>query len=234
MMYSSRFLITVRNLTRKLGLNKLILGILDRGGYEDKFGKAILERLQDGDCVWDIGANVGYYSSQFSARVGNEGMVIAFEPVPACYMALKLRVKNISTIQTVNVAIGAKDREVLMVLENEDLSSTHRILSSKAQPAGSITCNVMERSAESIIQEHPEWFPNVIKIDVEGYEGVVFDGLDALLADSRLRCLGVEVHFRLLEERGERDHPILIEQSLKHNGFKVRWTDSSHLIALRD
>ena len=232
-MYSSKIVIIIRNLTRKIGLNKLIGGILPRDGYEDKFGTALLELVKVGDCVWDIGANIGFYTSRFSECVGSEGMVIAFEPVPACFIALKERVKNIPTIQTVNVAMGAKDGEVLMELENEDLAATHRVVSLSIQPAGTKTCTVEERSAVSIIEEHPEWFPNVIKIDVEGYEGLVFDGLDAFLKDSRLRCLGIEVHFRLLEERGERDRPWLIEQSLKHNGFKIRWTDSSHLIALR-
>lgn len=233
MIYSSPALILIRNITRKFGLNKLIGRVLTRGSYEDKFGSAMLAQLQADDCVWDIGANVGLYTCQFSEYIGNKGMVIAFEPVPACFLALKERVNNISTIQPINVAIGAKDGKITMTLDNEDLAATHRVSSSSTKPTGARTCTVKERSPVSIIEEHPEWFPNVIKIDVEGYEGLVLDGLDPLLTDSRLRCLGIEVHFGLLEEQGERDCPQLIEQSLKHKGFNIRWTDPSHLIALR-
>jgi hypothetical protein len=54
-----------------------------------------------------------------------------------------------------------------------------------------------------------------------------------LLDDPRLRCIGIEVHFGVLDERGESARPKQIEQSLLQHGFRVRWTDPSHLIALR-
>ena len=233
MMYSSPALIGIRNVTRKLGLNKLLGLVLTSSGYEDKFGPNMVAQIRPGDCVWDVGANVGLYSLQFAERLGSEGAVIAFEPVPACFEELQERTKNMSTISPVNVAMGAEDGEITMVLENEELAATHRVITNGLSLAGSESCTVIVRSAESVIEEHPEWFPNVVKIDVEGYEGAVFGGLEALLTDSRLRCVGIEVHFGLLEERGERGCPQLIEQSFIQEGYKVRWTDPSHLIAVR-
>lgn len=233
MMYSSPTLIRIRNFTRKLGLNKLIGRVLSGNGYEDKFGSAIFAQVRSGDCVWDVGANVGLYTTQFSARLCGNGKVIAFEPVPACFKELQERTINITTISPVNVAVGAEDGELTMVLDDEDLAATHRVVSHGAFPSDSESCTVTVRSAASLVEEHQEWFPNVMKIDVEGYEGAVFDGVEALLTDRRLRCIGIEVHFGLLEERGEMDRPQLFEQSLKKKGFNVRWTDSSHLIAVR-
>lgn len=233
MMYSSPTLIVLRNITRKFGLNRLIGRVLTGSGYEDKFGPAMLAQVRVSDCVWDVGANVGLYTSQFAERTGGKGMVIAFEPVPACFGELQERTKSITTIRPVNVAMGVKDGEIAMALDNEDLAATHRVVLPGVPHTDSGSCTVAVRSAVSVVEEHPEWFPNVIKIDVEGYEGAVFDGLYTLLTDPRLRCIGIEVHFGLLEERGERDRPQLIKQSLTRKGFNVRWTDPSHLIAVR-
>src|SRR5689334_16415618 len=38
--------------------------------------------IRPGDTVVDIGANLGYYTKLFSEWVGNNGKVIAIEPVP--------------------------------------------------------------------------------------------------------------------------------------------------------
>ncbi len=77
------------------------------------------------------------------------------------------------------------------------------------------------------------WFPNVVKIDVEGHEGAVLDGMADLLKDVRLRCIGIEVHFGLLAERGELYRPKEMEATLRRHGYRLRWTDPSPLIALR-
>ena len=233
MMHSSPTLIRIRNFTRKLGLNGLIGRVLSGNGYEDKFGSAIFAQVRSGDCVWDVGANVGLYTTQFSARLCGNGKVIAFEPVPACFEELQERTKNISNISSVNVAMGAEDGEVTMMLDDEDLAATHQVVSNGPKFKNSRHCVVSVRSAASLVNDNQDRFPNVIKIDVEGYEGAVFDGLETLLTDTRLRCIGIEVHFGLLEVRGERKRPQLFEKTLIKNGYNVRWTDSSHLIAIR-
>lgn len=233
MVYSSPAFIAIRNVTRKLGINNLLGQIFAGSSYEDKFGSAMLAEIREDDCVWDVGANVGLYSSQFAECLGGKGMVIAFEPVPACYSELKEQTKNLGLIFPVNAAMGADDGEITMVLDNEELAATHRVVSTDTQLNDSESCTVTVRSGASVVEEHPEWFPNIIKIDVEGFEGAVFDGLSTMLADERLRCIGIEVHFGLLEERGESDKPKFFDKMLKQQGFNVRWTDSSHLVAVR-
>ena len=108
MIYSSPVFVAVRNVTRKMGLNNLLGRVFAGSGYEDKFGEAMLSEIREGDCVWDVGANVGLYTSQFAERLGGKGTAIAFEPVPACYSALKERTKNMTTVWPVNIAMGAE------------------------------------------------------------------------------------------------------------------------------
>jgi hypothetical protein len=75
--------------------------------------------------------------------------------------------------------------------------------------------------------------PNVVKVDVEGFEEEVLLGMGELLASSLLRCLLVEVHFKTLEKRGRAMAPVRIEKLLAGNGFRTRWVDASHIFATR-
>ena len=130
-----------------------------------------------------------------------------------------------------NVAVGASDGHIAMSLETDPLAATHRIVESQSGQRN--TVDVPIRSVSSILRENQDLFPNIIKIDVEGHEGAVMDGMGDTLTDSRLRCIGIEVHFSLLDERGESKRPQEIEKNLINHGFKVTWTDASHLLAIR-
>ena len=49
---------------------------------EPHLQKAIRQFVAAGDTVYDIGANLGYVSLSLAKRVGPQGRVIAFEPIP--------------------------------------------------------------------------------------------------------------------------------------------------------
>ena len=47
-------------------------------GYEQSFRSAMLACIRPGDCVWDVGANVGFYSELFAdgRRTRREGDLV--------------------------------------------------------------------------------------------------------------------------------------------------------------
>ena len=75
--------------------------------------------------------------------------------------------------------------------------------------------------------------PNVIKIDVEGFELEVLTGMAQFLASPTLRSLFIEVHFSILSERGRTEAPRKIVHRFRLTGFNVKWLDPSHLVAQR-
>jgi FkbM family methyltransferase len=75
--------------------------------------------------------------------------------------------------------------------------------------------------------------PAVIKIDVEGFEGEVLDGMGSVLDLPSLRSVCVEVHFATLNEREKSHEPTRIVQLLQGHAFTVKWVDRSHFIARR-
>jgi hypothetical protein len=75
--------------------------------------------------------------------------------------------------------------------------------------------------------------PDVVKIDVEGFELEVIRGMRSVLGS--VRAAFIEVHFGLLEERGMRQAPSEIVAELKGLGFNtVKWVDASHIMAIRN
>lgn len=229
-MLASTLIIRLRSLTRKLGINKFLGMVISRGLYEDRFGAAFHAQIIPGDVVWDIGANVGLYTATFYDATGPAGQVVAFEPTQACFRKLVEMFSDNSRVVLKNIAVGDVDGVLTMAIEPDVLAATHRVVMGDGGE-GLVTVDV--RSAASLVAANPELFPNIVKIDVEGHEGLVLDGFESLLSDRRLHCVGIEVHFGLLEERGESGRPKQMEQTLKRHGFQTLWTDPSHLLATR-
>lgn len=230
-MLSSALVVRIRSMTRKIGLNKLIGTLLLGSRYEEKFGPAFKACIRTGDTVWDVGANLGVYTAVFLEATGSTGHVVAFEPTSACFDQLKGRFANPAKVTLKNIALGDSDGTVSMAVDADPLAPTHHIVPSHTSGAGFVA--VVVRAASSLVREAPHLFPSAVKIDVEGHEGAVLDGFGPLLADTRLHTIGIEVHFGLLDSRGERARPRQMEQTLARNGFTVRWTDHSHLLATR-
>ena len=52
------------------------------GTYEADKQRLLQTLLREGDCFFDVGANVGFFTLLASALVGRSGRVVAFEPLP--------------------------------------------------------------------------------------------------------------------------------------------------------
>ncbi len=75
--------------------------------------------------------------------------------------------------------------------------------------------------------------PNVIKIDVEGFELEVLQVLEHTLRSPQCRAVFVEVHFGILDRRGDRYAPLKVASLLQGAGHRTRWVDASHIAAER-
>ncbi|NJD38933.1 MAG: FkbM family methyltransferase [Geobacter sp.] len=67
-----------------------------------------VHNIKDGWCIFDCGANIGYYSILFS-RLSPNGRIHAFEPTSTIHMlAENLRYNNIHNVTMVNKALGVR------------------------------------------------------------------------------------------------------------------------------
>lgn len=221
-----------RTLGRALGINGLVARLVGGDRYEDRFDRAFCATLRPGDCVWDVGANVGHYTRLFSAAVGPAGRVLAFEPSPVNASALEKATADLPNVQRLTIALGDV-RASLNFLEAIPAQGYQSRCLTDQEAAGLSTILVDVRRGDDIVNETPAATPNAIKIDVEGFECEVLEGLGSLLASPDLRTVGVEVHYSILEQRGRADAPRDIARLLAAHGFGVEWVDHSHLIGRR-
>lgn len=234
-MYDNSFFLGLRSVARRTGVNKIVGTLIGLFGYEHAFGARILAQIKPGDCVWDVGANVGLYSEQFAERAGNGGKVVGFEPSQDCCAALITRMAATPTFVAVNAALGATDGSATLFCAADSLAATHTLSADagRTQSHAGTKYVVPVFSGDSWAAQHPESTPNVIKIDVEGFESDVIDGMNSLLDSPVLRALFIEVHFTLLQAQGKQDAPHTIVQKLRRAGFAITWPDPSHIAAVR-
>lgn len=217
--------LSLRNAGRALGINKFVAGLVARG-YEEDYEAGLSTCIRPGDTVWDIGANVGLYTLQFSRQVGPGGRVVAFEPSPTNFTRLEEATASLSNVTLQGCGLGDANATLMLQQGEDELGATTRV-------GGSDGVAVDVRVGDELIAAGLSP-PHVIKLDVEGFEGEVMRGLSRCLQSPALRAVGIEVHFGILEERGRSGTPRELERDLRAAGFRVRWPDASHILAVRD
>lgn len=219
-----------RNIGRALGVNRWLAAHLagNSGDYEARYDNGFSSALRQGDCVWDVGANVGYYTRLFSERVGETGRVFAFEPSPVNFDRLTSACASLGNVTLRCCGLGKEDGKLYFQQGDDGLGASSRIVETASE---GIAVDI--RSGASLVGNGEVAIPNAIKIDVEGFEYEVLAGLGEHLKSPAVRLIGIEVHFSILEQRGIPQMPQQIEKLLILNGFSVTWPDNSHIIAVR-
>jgi FkbM family methyltransferase len=225
------WVIKVRSFARKTGIIALINRMRPSGSYEQRVHQALAETVQPGDVVWDVGANVGVYTELFCEWAGEDGMVVAFEPFADSCERIRERLPECAQLRVENVALGNADTEGRLVTAETSVEN-HIETDADARSGIAGTVAVVICRGDTVCDQLGR-VPNVIKIDVEGFEEEVLAGMDRTLGSPALRSVLVEVHFSKLEDRGRAAAPSHIQELLDGKGFRTRWVDSSHLLASR-
>ena len=224
-------LIKARSIARKTGVIGVINRLRPARSYEEHFHDALVKAVKPGDVVWDVGANIGLYTEQFCQWVGKDGFVVAFEPgVEACAEILD-RLPDCPWLQVENAALGETDTTGRLVIEAGSVDN-HVATDADAAGGDANSIPVIISRGDTACRRLGRT-PNVIKVDVEGFEEEVMLGMGDVLSSPELRSVLVEVHFLKLEMRGRATAPVRIEKLLKSKGFTAKWVDASHLVAAR-
>ena len=228
--YSNPVLVLLRKILRKFNLTKFLKSFFYDNEYEKEVNKTIQYNVRQGDIVWDIGANIGAYTSIFSKLVGKKGKVYAFEPHPKTFEKLSfLKSKNVIAL---NFGLSNDKGNLLFSSkEGSEDSSEYNSIVNNEYVGKTITVRI--ETADYIIKSNIVDIPNFIKIDVEGSELFVLHGMSLLLKNKALRNLIIEVHHSLMDDLKIPNGAQQIVAKLKVNDFEVDWIDPSHIFASR-
>jgi FkbM family methyltransferase len=146
--------------------------------------------LVPGDIVLDAGANVGYISAVCGSRVGTTGEVHSFEPLRECFARLQYMRQLNPTLQIFcnNFALGSQEGMLSIGFDPAGESRNATLVPGYNTPT---RYEVPVKRLDAYIKEsitRPESI-KLIKIDVEGFEFAVLQGLEAFLAGTACRPL---------------------------------------------
>jgi FkbM family methyltransferase len=184
------------------------------GDYEREQVILFARSLKSDTIFYDIGAHAGYYSILASKKVGDDGEVYSFEPLPRNVSYLKKNVQ-INKCKNVNIVESAISDSDGMALFSEGASSYE----GKISPYGEI--NVSMKSIDSLMRISNLKKPDMLKIDVQGSEFRVLMGAKNTITkfkpkiflsihspDLEKLCLNflLSINYRILKISYDKDH----------------------------
>lgn len=195
-------------------------------GYEKRelaFMTLIRENVQPGYVCFDIGANIGFVTLILAKLSGKDGIVYAVEPTKQNYKVLK---KNIqlngyeNNVFPDRLAISNKSGKATLYLSGQSnlssLSRHDKIIAGQKEEVNTMT-----------IDEYLDGkkLPDMYKMDIEGYEVRVLNGMHKTAERSRPGTqIYMEVHPKLYNKK------LNMEDALRRFikfGFKFRYVVSA-------
>lgn len=200
--------------------------------YEPSTTKLFKDTVKPGMVVVDIGAHVGYYTLLAAKQVGPTGKVYAFEPEQDNHAILlkNIEVNGYNNIVATRMAVSNQQGISTLYVSGLD-SGRHSMYRHGLPERGS--ASIETTTLDSFLAL--EGWPNIdlIKIDVEGAEVTVLDGMTSLIGKSAGLRLIIEFNPALLQDSGV--VPLEFLEGLIAPGWCVRIIeDSNELSPLED
>ena len=143
--------------------------------YEKQDSEMLFKLLQDGDTIFDIGANIGWYSCHMAKKLPM-AKIYSFEPIPETFEKLN---KNITINDITNVVLN----NIAFSSKRETLTFYYSPLVTGASSSQNITENEHMSKLECAADTLDNYMAvnnieklDFIKCDVEGAEYFVFQG----------------------------------------------------------
>lgn len=157
------------------------------GSYEADKQALFVREVAPGDVVFDIGANVGFYTLLASTIVGPAGKVVAFEPVPRNLRFLRDHV-------SINRLANATVIEAAVAETPGETTFDDTIGSAQGRISGQGRLKVRLVSVDDLVSRGELPRPTVLKIDVEGAEAGVLRGCARTIAAGKRPKIFLATH----------------------------------------
>jgi FkbM family methyltransferase len=175
--------------------------------------RTIARQLKKGQTFYDIGGNVGFFSLLAARLVGETGHVYTFEPLAEHVATIQAnaRLNRMPQVTAVEAAVGRAPGEAELVLTEWDGGAA--LSTAEAAPQGATTTRrVRVIALDEFVASQGLRPPSMVKIDVEGAEKDVLEGMRSVIA---------------------RHKPVLLYEvdDADAQAFQARWQELDRMVA---
>ncbi|MBA7559915.1 FkbM family methyltransferase [Candidatus Atribacteria bacterium 1244-E10-H5-B2] len=200
---------------------------------EERILELLILDLQPSDVVYDIGGNIGFYTIFLAKKISNQGEVFVFEPEKESYIHLQNNIKlnNLTNVCAFQKAVGDRSGEAKLYLGQT--TGNFSLVKTYEKETG---CQIVEIvNGDQFVKEKNLPIPKVVKIDVEGYEYSVLQGLRQTLSHLDCEIICCEVHPHLLppDVNGEKILELITSLGFRQFDTYKRVNDY-HIIAYKN
>lgn len=155
--------------------------------YYDHSLELFFEEAKNAQVILDIGSNIGWTALRFASK-NPEAKIIAFEPHPLTFQRAKdnFSRNSFSNILCLNIGLG-ESSTILKIYELMDNNSgmNRIVLEELDRPYKEVK---IER-LDDVLNNRNIHQVDLIKMDVEGFEGFVLKGASTILTNSNAKIL---------------------------------------------
>ena len=181
----SEFSITTRHGHRFSGHTRDLIGrtIYYTGHWEPNFSGYLERTLRTGDGFIDVGANHGWFTLLASKLVGPEGFVVAVEANAEVFRTLTHHVESneLENVRLINAAASRSEGALVSIPGPDDNQGMSRVAESSEGEGVAIEAAPLDR----LLSEEEIQRARFVKIDVEGWEWDVLQGMENFFAACR-------------------------------------------------
>lgn len=208
--------------------------LITDGYWEPNITNFMWNHVKPGMQIVEIGANIGYYTTMMAGKIGEDGLVTAFEPNPAVFKLLKDNIEVNGLRPRVNLhelaVSNSTGEKFFTMLEDHVVSSSLLSPATLSMVEGGLYENeskgrvtVQTTDLDSLL---PMNHVDFMKIDAEGYEWHIFDGMKELLKRNPKMTMLVEFVPEYLGHASENGATKLL-QMITDLGYKLKYIDTT-------
>lgn len=151
--------------------------------------------------LWDIGANIGLYSI-YAAKVNKRIKVFSFEPSPNNYKTLGMNISINKLQKKINLITNPLHNcnqfnsfNESSLIDGSALNSFSNKLNFEGKSfEPDLSFSVLGLSLDFLVKNKLVQMPNFIKIDVDGNEHIILEGMRDLLKNLKIYEIMIEIN----------------------------------------
>ena len=149
-------------------------------------------------CIIDVGANIGYQTLFYNKFFSNKTKIYCFEPHPLSFYYLEKNLSIYDNITLNNFALGSEDKYDFMSIPYHEVQKLSDLgVMSIGKHSNYFKTKILIKKFDRLGLILNNYKSIYVKIDVEGYEGNVLEGMTTFLKSNLDIYLKIEIskHF---------------------------------------